>query len=48
MLKFVAPVLPDAEFDCIVADRGGGRVAFRIESAGAPAAHGSLLFDLAR
>ena len=47
MLKFVAPVLPDTDIDCIVAQDAQGRVTFRIERDGQIAAHGSLLFDTA-
>ncbi|MGH8447533.1 MAG: ACP dehydratase [Solimonas sp.] len=44
MLKFVAPVLPEQDFDCVVAAPVAGRVVFRIELDGRIVAQGSLQF----
>ncbi|WP_028081060.1 hypothetical protein [Solimonas soli] len=44
LLKFVAPIAPETDFDCVVAARDDGRVSFCIERDGQIAAQGSLRF----
>lgn len=45
MVKFVAPVRPEQDFDVILAPGADGRIAFRVEVDGAVAVQGSLQFD---
>lgn len=44
MLKFIAPIEPGVDFDCVVATSDGVRISFRIERDGQIAAQGSLRF----
>ncbi|WP_028007453.1 hypothetical protein [Solimonas flava] len=46
LLKFIAPVRPEQDFDCVLVAGERGRVAFRIELDGRIAAQGSLQFDV--
>lgn len=45
MVKFVAPVRPEQDFDVILVPGTDGRIAFRVEVDGAIAVQGSLQFD---
>lgn len=45
MVKFVAPVRPEQDFDVVLAPGTDGRVTFRVEADGALAVQGSLQFD---